>query len=109
MKPSGLLPLSTDDIEWFIYNINFHLKDSKSWASITQQHLNDIKLQWPAISKMTDRDIDSHDNLYGGLWTLFHHLILSFPKDTDRVAEAIKGFVKHLISCQTCNYHFMRM
>ncbi len=107
MKLSGL-PLPNGVIDNFDNYITSTDLDNEKWVYIVHRTFIGIEIQWPAVSKMSMRDIGSIENFNSGLWALFHHLILS-SKDPDNVAEAIKNFVQHFITCRFCHYHFMRM
>ncbi len=108
MKSSGLrFPTGTiDDIEHTVTSTHI---DRVKWNDLMDAKFKDYIQEWPALSKVTGREIDSKENFNGGLWMLFHHLIVSSKKDPDTVTENIKGFVKHFIACSECRNHFLRM
>ncbi len=108
MRSSGLL-LSTEAMNEIEYTITTPDMDAVKWAFVMDGNFKDAKVEWPALSKIRGREITSTNNFYGGLWTLFHHIVVSSNQDPDIVAETLKDFVSHFILCSTCRNHFLRM
>ncbi len=107
-KSSGIV-LSTEVMNNIDQTLASPDLDQYKWHALVDRNFMHLNLHWPAMSKVTGREITSDGNYNGGLWTMFHHIVVSTNIDPDIVANAIKDFVQRFILCSTCRNHFLRM